>query len=66
MSFSQSKIKRFLYKALSFLFISFIKGTATSCLLLLSGIMETHRTVDIEDLDLQVFDSSMRQTIWTR
>lgn len=50
-----------------FTFISYlIKGTTTSCLLLLSEIMETHRAISIEGLDLQVFDLSMRQIIWTR
>lgn len=51
----------------TYFFISYlIKGTAPSCLLLLSGIMETHRAISIEDLDLQVFDLSMRQIIWIR
>lgn len=52
---------------LIFFFMSyFMKETTASCLLLLSGIMETPRAINIEGLDLQVFDLSMRQIIWTR
>lgn len=44
----------------------FMKETTASCLLLLSGIMETPRAINIEGLDLQMFDLSMRQIIWIR
>lgn len=51
---------------LIFLILYLLQGTATSCPLLLSGIMETHRAINIEGLDLPVFDLSMRQIMWTR
>lgn len=68
--FSEVKWKfthtKFFFFLLSFLISYLIKGTATSCLLLLSGIMETHRAINIDGLDLQAFGLSVRQIIWTR
>lgn len=67
MHFSWSKMQSFPYKILSsYLFFYLLQATATSCPLLLSGIMETHRAIDIGGLDLQVFDLSVRLIMWTR
>lgn len=58
-------IQKFVF-LLIFLISYLLQATATSCPLLLSGIIETHRAINIEGLDLQVFDLSVRQIMWTR